>query len=206
MRIEGLVKSWNDERGFGFIEPIQGGQEIFVHVKAFRPRMGRPQIGQHVSFEVERIQNGKKRAKNVELVRSSQVAARRRSNSAADCGTATLFTIPAFAILYALVAFLWRVPHLVGSAYVVLSIVCFGLYAADKAAANSGSWRTPESTLLFVGLLGGWPGGMVAQQFLRHKSVKASFRSAFWGSVAVNVCVFVVLSSPIVNAWSRLAI
>jgi len=41
MRIEGVIKSWNDERGFGFIEPTQGGQEIFVHVKAFRTRAER---------------------------------------------------------------------------------------------------------------------------------------------------------------------
>lgn len=204
MRLEGLLKSWNDERGFGFIEPIQGGQEVFVHIKAFRTRTGRPLVGQHLSFEIERNQGGKKRAKNVEVVKASRVATRRRSKSAADWGTATLFTIPAFVILYFLVALLWRVPHVVGGAYVVLSIACFALYAADKAAAASGGWRTQESTLLFVGVLGGWPGGMLAQQFLRHKSIKASFRSAFWGSIAVNVCAFVVLSSPIVNAWSRL--
>lgn len=35
MRFEGLLKTWNDERGFGFIQPLAGGQEIFVHVKAF---------------------------------------------------------------------------------------------------------------------------------------------------------------------------
>lgn len=205
MRIEGLVKSWNDDRGFGFIEPIQGGQEIFVHIKAFRSRSGRPRVGQHVSFEVELTRDGKKRARNVELVRLSRTPARRNSRSAADWGTATLFAIPAFAVLYALVALLWRVPHLVGGAYVVLSIACFAMYAADKAAANSGGWRKSESTLLFIGVLGGWPGGLLAQQFLRHKSVKASFRNAFWGSVAVNVCAFVALSSPVVNAWSHLA-
>ena len=35
MRLDGTIKSWNDERGFGFIEPTQGGPEIFVHIKAF---------------------------------------------------------------------------------------------------------------------------------------------------------------------------
>jgi hypothetical protein len=37
MRFEGSVKSWNDERGFGFIEPLQGGQEIFLPITAFPP-------------------------------------------------------------------------------------------------------------------------------------------------------------------------
>ena len=205
MRVEGFVKSWNDDRGFGFIEPIQGGQEIFVHIKALRARPGRPQIGQRVSFEIELNHEGKKRAKNVEFTQTSRFSVPRSSKSAADWGTATLFVIPAFAILYALVAFLWRVPNLVAGGYVVLSVVCFAAYASDKSAANSGSWRTPESTLLIVGLLGGWPGAMLAQQLLRHKTVKASFRTAFWGSVAFNISAFVILSSPLVSAWSRLA-
>ena len=49
-------------------------------------------------------------------------------------------------------------------------------YAADKSAARAGRWRIPESTLLMLGLCCGWPGGIVAQQWLRHKSVKPSFR------------------------------
>ena len=40
MRIKGILRSWNDERGFGFIAPIQGGQEVFVHIKAFGARNG----------------------------------------------------------------------------------------------------------------------------------------------------------------------
>ena len=65
MRIEGTLKFWNDERGFGFIEPTLGGQEIFVHVKAFDVRLGRPQIGQRLTFEIELSAEGKKRAKRV---------------------------------------------------------------------------------------------------------------------------------------------
>ena len=42
MRFEGYLKTWNDERGFGFIEPLAGGQEIFVHVKAFPGGVSRP--------------------------------------------------------------------------------------------------------------------------------------------------------------------
>jgi hypothetical protein len=37
---------------------------------------------------------------------------------------------------------------------------------------------------------GGWPGALLAQQFLRHKSVKAEFRAAFWLTVAVNAVLF----------------
>jgi cold shock CspA family protein len=45
MRIEGTLAKWNDDRGFGFITPTQGWQEVFAHVSAF-PRDGqRPRLG-----------------------------------------------------------------------------------------------------------------------------------------------------------------
>ncbi|MFT3962239.1 cold shock domain-containing protein [Propionivibrio sp.] len=62
MRIEGQLKKWNEDRGFGFIASVQGGPEIFVHVSAF-PRDGqRPRIGERLSFEIETDNNGKQRA------------------------------------------------------------------------------------------------------------------------------------------------
>ncbi len=197
MRIDGVIKSWNDERGFGFIEPMQGGQEIFVHIKAFRNRTERPKIGQSVSFEVELGTEGKKRAKNVEPIR---VARSRRSverDSPAQWGTATLFAIPAFLVLFATVGVLWRPPLLVAGIYAGMSMITFIAYALDKSAAARGTWRAPESTLHGLSLAGGWPGALLAQQLLRHKTTKAEFRGVFWGTVAVNVIAFVALCSPV---------
>jgi uncharacterized membrane protein YsdA (DUF1294 family)/cold shock CspA family protein len=205
MRFEGIVKSWNEERGFGFIEPAQGGQEIFVHITALPARAGRPSLKQRVSFEVELNREGKKRAKNVQPVTPARTPRSRPRNTAAQWGGASLFVIPAFAMLFLAVATQWRVPRIVAGAYLGLSVACFLAYAVDKSAALKGRWRTKESSLLLLGLLGGWPGGILAQQFLRHKSTKAAFRSAFWGTVAVNVCAFVALSSPWLDAWQRLA-
>ncbi|CAI07739.1 cold shock domain-containing protein [Aromatoleum aromaticum] len=65
MRIEGTLGKWNDDRGFGFIVPKDGGPEVFVHVSAF-PRDGRrPQIGEPLSFEIELDKDRKKRAVGV---------------------------------------------------------------------------------------------------------------------------------------------
>lgn len=65
MRIEGTLSKWNDDRGFGFISPTQGGQEVFVHISTF-PKDGiRPTLGEKLSFEIETDNNGKKRAKNL---------------------------------------------------------------------------------------------------------------------------------------------
>lgn len=197
MRIDGVIKSWNDERGFGFIEPRQGGQEIFVHVKAFRNRAERPKIGQFVSFEVELSPEGKKRARNVEPIRSVRSRRRTEGDSRAQWGTATLFAIPAFLVLFAIVGVLWRPPPLVAGLYAALSGITFVVYALDKSAAARGARRTPESTLHGLALAGGWPGALLAQQFLRHKSTKAEFRAVFWGTVALNVAAFVAVCSPI---------
>jgi uncharacterized membrane protein YsdA (DUF1294 family)/cold shock CspA family protein len=197
MRFEGVIKSWNDERGFGFIEPTQGGQEIFVHVKAFTQRSSRPQINQLVSFEVEPGPQGKKRARNVEPLRAARSVSKARRDSPAQWGAATLFAVPAFLLLYLAVSVMWKPPLWLAAAYVLVSLVTFIAYAADKSAAARGAWRTPESTLHTLSVIGGWPGALLAQHFLRHKSSKAEFRSVFWGTVVVSVGTFVLLCSPL---------
>jgi uncharacterized membrane protein YsdA (DUF1294 family)/cold shock CspA family protein len=199
MRFDGRIKTWTDDRGFGFIEPSQGGQDIFLHVKAIKDRSGRPQIGQAVTFEVELNHDGKKRAKNVQVVRAARIASRDRRDSPAQWGTASFFAIPAFMVVYLLVAVSWRVPAWVAALYVAGSIVCFAFYAVDKSAAVAGRWRVSEGTLILLGLACGWPGAIVAQQVLRHKSNKAQFRSAFWGSVVLNVLAFLALTTPLVS-------
>jgi uncharacterized membrane protein YsdA (DUF1294 family) len=88
-----------------------------------------------------------------------------------------------------------RLPAVLALGYLGISLITFCLYAWDKSAARRGAWRTPESTLHLWSLMGGWPGALLAQQWLRHKSVKAGFRSVFWATVAVNVAALVWLAS-----------
>ena len=73
------------------------------------------------------------------------------------------------------------------SVYAVASVVCYMVYAVDKAAARRGERRIPERVLLLIGLLCGWPGGWLAQRRLRHKTAKTSFQVKFWLTVAVNL-------------------
>ena len=101
--------------------------------------------------------------------------------------------ILAFAAVYLVADLRWHVPWTIGFVYLGLSILTFAMYAADKRAAQGNHWRTPENTLLLVGLIGGWPGAVVAQQVLRHKTKKLSFRTRFWSTVILNVIGFVLL-------------
>jgi uncharacterized membrane protein YsdA (DUF1294 family) len=47
-----------------------------------------------------------------------------------------------------------------------------------------------------MALAGGWPGALLAQQLLRHKSSKPAFRKAFWATVMLNLFALVMLASP----------
>ncbi|MEO6743439.1 MAG: cold shock domain-containing protein [Caldimonas sp.] len=65
MRLNGILRSWNEGRGFGFIAPTHGGAELFVHISAF-PRDGsRPVEGESLSYELGRGTNGKPQAVRV---------------------------------------------------------------------------------------------------------------------------------------------
>lgn len=78
------------------------------------------------------------------------------------------------------------------------SLVCFGLYVLDKRAAGKGAGdRVSEASLLALGLVGGWPGGWVAQQLFRHKTRKTSFQVKFWITVLIHmVVVWNILNLP----------
>ena len=113
---------------------------------------------------------------------------------------ASLIVLGAFALLYAAAAALRGVPLWADLLYAGASALCFALYAVDKAAAIDKRDRISEATLLSLGLVGGWPGALLAQQVLRHKTAKPSFRIRFWLSVIANMAVF-AWATTMVN-WS----
>lgn len=79
--------------------------------------------------------------------------------------------------------------------YLAASGVSFLFYLVDKAAARNGRQRIPERLLHLCGVAGGWPGGLLAQQLLRHKTRKTSFQLLFWGSVLLNCGILILLLS-----------
>ncbi len=57
-----------------------------------------------------------------------------------------------------------------GSYLLLVSIITFILYHADKRKANKGKWRIPEKVLLLFSFLGGAFGGYPAMLIFRHKT------------------------------------
>ncbi|HPG76477.1 MAG TPA: DUF1294 domain-containing protein, partial [Rhodoglobus sp.] len=102
----------------------------------------------------------------------------------------SVVVVLAFVTVLSIVTMAYSVPIQLVGIYVVTSIVTFAMYGYDKARAKSGRWRVPETTLLLLGLIGGWPGAIVGQVVFRHKTTKESFRNAFWVTVVINVLVF----------------
>lgn len=102
-----------------------------------------------------------------------------------------------FAALFAGAVYQSNLPPAVAAMYGAASLACFVKYAVDKAAAKAGRWRTSENTLLLMGLACGWPGAVVAQKLLRHKSNKPTFAARFWATIVINVSLFVYLVAPL---------
>ena len=66
--IKGIVKFYNDQKGFGFIEPEDGSKDVFVHATALeRAGIGGLAEGQKVSFDTEvDSRSGKTAVSNIE--------------------------------------------------------------------------------------------------------------------------------------------
>lgn len=93
-------------------------------------------------------------------------------------------------LLLACSYYLGYTPPLLALLFLLASGWSYLAYARDKSAARLGTWRVPEKTLHLTALLGGWPGAIVAQQRLRHKTAKRRFRLLFWLTVVVNLTLF----------------
>ncbi|MBE9113494.1 cold shock domain-containing protein, partial [Nodosilinea sp. LEGE 07298] len=58
----GQLKTWKDDRGFGFIKPEDGGKDVFLHISALPGDCRRPQLGDTILYEKVTQPDGKVRA------------------------------------------------------------------------------------------------------------------------------------------------
>jgi len=98
-RLKGKIKYWNGRKGFGFIAPDNGDEQIFVHIKAFMVRKGKPVIGQEVTYTLSEDDQGRSRADQV-MNAEDDVATGKQSS------TIIIVAIIVIAVI-AVSAFLW---------------------------------------------------------------------------------------------------
>ena len=182
MRSKGKITSWNDDKGFGFITPFDGSDRVFIHIKAVKNRSRRPVANDVVAYSIARDNQGRTRAADAQLAGEKP-----RKIAAQKSNRPVMIIAWLFLIVVGISCFLTELPLIILGAYILLSIVTFIAYSIDKSAAQAGRWRTSESSLHMLALLGGWPGALFAQQTLRHKSRKGSFRIMLWFTVLLNI-------------------
>ena len=92
-------------------------------------------------------------------------------------GLGMLLILPVLAIDHLSSVVDWRITS---GAVGVFSLLAYLAIASDKRKALRDLWRTPESTLHFLELIGGWPGSFIAQRRFRHKISKGRYQFVFW--------------------------
>jgi CspA family cold shock protein len=65
--LKGVLKTWKEDRGFGFITPDNGSRDLFVHISAIGQVSRRPVPGDIIHYQVVRDRNGKFRAVNASI-------------------------------------------------------------------------------------------------------------------------------------------
>ncbi len=200
---KGRLKSWDDAKGFGFIQPLSGGAEVFAHISVMRGDR-RPQPGDEVLFIEGRDERGRPRAEHLRLAGELSLdrqsirrkpktpgtaapvvrkAAAKSTHRSATQGSIQNFSSKALVLALLCILPLLGCVTLFGKGlwwvlplYLLASLLSFLQYWLDKRSAQSGDRRTA----------GGWPGALIAQQTFRHKTRKASYQAVFWLIVAVH--------------------
>lgn len=187
---KGSIVKWNDEKGFGFVRTGGGEEDHFVHISAFKKHQTRrPVVGDEVQFRPADMP-GKKRVAfaMIEGVEYAQPEPKPKHfvlvPKPRSLGVNVLIMTPLVLSCYLLVSGKNPLPFF---SYCLFSILILFLYGADKTHAAIRSWRIPESYLHVLELLGGWPGALIAQNALRHKTRKSLYLMIFHGIIGLHL-------------------
>ncbi len=85
----------------------------------------------------------------------------------------------------------------IGIYYVCVNIILCCMMGVDKRRATRGAWRIKEAHLLWMGVVGGFLGGLLGMTIFHHKTRKIYFHLVYWFSLVLHIgvlyCLFVLL-------------
>lgn len=182
MRVQGKITSWDHKKGFGFVKALndeKSVKDVFIHIKEFN---WKPEVGQIISFTHAKDKQGRVCGKAAMLC-GDFLQHEKPSSSFVLTTLAAFLSLTVISLFSIIEISNYWIPV----SYLGLSLLTFIVYWIDKSAAENGHWRISENTLHVLSLIGGWPGAMVAQQKLRHKTQKQPFRTIFWLTIFANI-------------------
>ncbi len=197
---EGHLIKWDDEKGYGFIRPAEGGDDVFVHIKEMEPQRPRPEEGELLRYKPIQNPEGRLEARRVKRPECEEPILRKRSKQRKN-RIHFKSLVPALLILAAFwTALLYQVHRGVYSssipwALLGVSLISFSYYGVDKYRAIKHKFRISEAQLHLLDLLGGWPGGLLAQRLFRHKISKRGFQALFIVSALIHLSLLVYLAA-----------
>ena len=199
----GLLTEWNDERGYGFLTPDDGGKRVFLHVKSLCPSARRPVVGENFVYTLSSDEKGRPRA--IDACQTDLSRHRR-----APFGHSLVFFMALlfpFSVVLPVIMMAAVGNVLAGlvPAFFVNSLFTFLFYWEDKFRAQYKYYRIPEKILHWWEFLCGWPGALFAQRVFHHKCRKPSYNGIFWCCAVLNVillCCLLFFTAP--ANWDRL--
>lgn len=197
---KGKLVQWNGAKGFGFIQ-TESAERVFVHISTLK-RAGyfRPKAGDVVMFEQGTDAKGRVQAVSIAPKKGGQMHVAQTANGKKDIIDYLMYGLLPLFLLMILSS---PARFQLGALVLLLSGLVFAMYWFDKRQAGHGGWRVPEANLHMVSLLGGWPGAWLAQQTLRHKTQKTTFRVGFLASAMLCIVAlgFLLSQKTLLASW-----
>lgn len=198
MRVQGRLIEWHDDKGYGFIQPLQDqsvDKKVFLHIKSFARKGPRPVEGCLLEYTLALDSQGRINAQQVSYVKrgaapssgpASRTLLRQPTGSKAISAHWRVWLVVAYMVFLLAMIMTSQLPGWILLWPVVMGVVTYIFYGLDKRAATLGQWRIQEGSLHILSVLGGWCGALYAQQQLRHKTAKTAFQQVFWATVGIN--------------------
>lgn len=195
MRHQGRIIKWYDDKGFGFIRAATDSKDVFLHISEIQRLNKRPVINELVTYEITKDEKGRFRAVNVGYLLAKDES--KKSDNSISFSFSFLVFVCLFTTFVIERTLRGLLPHFYIFVYLGANLLVILYYYQDKASAIKNDWRTEESTLHWLSLLGGWGGAYVAQKLFRHKHKKASFMFTYKLTVLINCLVVILYSVPL---------